>query len=202
MVILAYLLVLAGNLIAKENKKSLSCGEVALRVTLKAGDNFSRRVNADGLTLEVKAGQQKERGWSFALNDPGGNDYIYPVNPPLRFNPSQTLGPGYGQSAKESLRINRELQFLLSSTDYDRIWPLVTNALWPYSAPHPDSAADEYLSALSKLRTGRLRLKVLSADIAPDDAVRAAEFQIELIAPSDFRFDPSLKPRSGACASK
>jgi hypothetical protein len=199
---LAYLLVLAGNLLANENKKPLSCGEVTLQVALKAGGSFSRRVNADGLTFVVKADDPKERGWDFALNDSRGNDLVYPVNPPLRFNPSQTLGLGYGQSAKQSLQVNRELQFLLSSTDYDRFWPIVTNALWPYSAPHPDRAADEYLNALSKLRTGRLRLKILSSDVAPDDAVRAAEFQIELIAPPDFRFDPSLKPRPAACASK
>lgn len=80
--------------------------------------------------------------------------------------------------------------------------PFVNNALWPYNAPNPERTADEYLAALRKQRTGVLRLKILHAEVGPDDKVRSAKFQVELIAAAEFRFDPSLKPHKPACPAQ
>jgi hypothetical protein len=162
---------------------------------LKTGDSFQQPIS--DLTFEVRP--LKSTGWMFSLKDAKGRDFIYPVNPALRFNGSQTLGAGYGDTAKQSLSHGRELGFLLNESDYDAFEPHVDHALWPYNAPDPDHAADEYLDALEKLRTGLLRLTILRADVAPDDTVRSAEFKAEFIAPTWFQFDPSLASRPTIC---
>ena len=143
-----------------------------------------------------------EAGWTFSLEDAEGRDYIYPVNPPLRFNPSQYLGRAYGESARQSLSSTRELRFLLNKADYERFWPLVTNALWPYSAARPDKATEEYFTELGKLRTGLLRLKIVKSDVTSDDMIRSGEFTVEFVAPSDTHFDPQLKPYPEGCPGK
>jgi hypothetical protein len=91
---------------------------------------------------------------------------------------------------------------LLDTADYNRLEPLVTNALWPYNAPDPDRALDEYVTALHNLQTGVLKLKVVAADVAPDDSVRSAKFHVDFVAPQGFRFDTSLYPHPSACPLK
>ncbi len=196
---LGVILLFARDSVAQKSKAAPTCNVVTFDVALNADDRFERRINS--LTFKI-ASLQDHWGWTFSLENSAGRDFIYPVNLPLRFNASQTLGRGYGYSARESLKYGRELRFLLNQSDYDRLGPLLNYALWPYSAPRPVSAADEYLTALSKIRTGLLRVEVLRSDVAADDAVRSAEFQIQFIAPMDFHFEPSLKPRPVACPSK
>jgi hypothetical protein len=196
------LLLVASKLSPAEEKTAPECAAVALTVSLRVGDDYQRRIN--DLTFKVRARKDKGLccGWMFSLEDAAGHDFIYPVNPPLRFNPSQLLGCGYGQTARESLKISRELHFLLNQSDYERFEPLLKNALWPGDAPNPDRAAQEYLTALDKLSTGWLRLEILHSEVAPDDTVRSADVRVELIAPSDFQFDPTLKPYSTVCSPK
>src|SRR5437899_1185748 len=84
------------------------------------------------------------------------------------------------------------LSFLLYRADYDRIWPLLTNALWPYSAPHPDRADDEYLSALKALAVGQLTLTVRTYDADPaNGSIRQIKFQAEFTAPENFELNPA-----------
>lgn len=57
-----------------------------------------------------------------------------------------------------------EMYFLLDRADYDSIWPFLTNALWPYTAPHPGKAGDEYVRKLEALVRGELKFNVQSYD--------------------------------------
>jgi hypothetical protein len=198
----AALFLLTSQLYAQKPSAAPPCSAVSLNITLKAGDNYKQRVN--DLTFKVNTWEPKsgEAEWIFSLEDADGHDYIYPVNPSLRFNPSQYLGAAYGVTARESLSRNRELRFLLIKGDYDHFWPFVTKALWPYSAPHPDKATQEYFTELGKLRTGLLRLKIVKSDVTPDDVVRSAEFAVEVVAPSDFHFDSQLQPYPAECPAK
>ena len=141
-------------------------------------------------------------GWTLSLVDTKDRDFIYPVNPPLRFNGSQTLGAGYGDTAKRSLSYARELRFLLNGSEYDVFWPYVEHALWPYTGADPDHAADQYLSELDKLRTGLLRLTVVRSDVSETDEVRSAEFKIEFIAPTAYQSVSSLSPHAVACPAE
>jgi hypothetical protein len=93
------------------------------------------------------------------------------------------------------------MRFLLQRKDYERIQPLLTAALWPYSAPHPDTAGTEYLDGLKHLPTGTADLQVLSYDLSPGmDSIRRLTFQVVFTAPSDFKFEPDLQPKPSSCA--
>jgi hypothetical protein len=180
-----------------QQKEGPQCTSVALSFVLQAGDNPQKPIG----DLTFKFEPLKSTGWIFSFVDAKDRDFIYPVNPPLRFNGSQTLGAGYGETAKQSLSYGRELHFLLNGSDYDAFWPVVEQALWPATAPDPDQAADKYFRELDKLRTGLLRLAVVRTDISDDDQVRSAEFRIEFIAPKDYQFLGSLGPHPVACPS-
>ena len=194
----ALLLLSPSSLWPQTSQSAPRCGSVTLTITLKAGEAFQRRIN--GLTFRLKP-MEENWGWIFTLENGAGRDFVYPVNPPLRFNGSQILGRGYGDSTRDSLKRDRELRFLLNQADYERFEPILNHALWPYYAPKPDRATEEYFTALSKIRTGMLRVKILKSDVASDDAVRSAKFQVEFIAPVDFQFEPLLTPRPIACPS-
>jgi len=172
------------------------CNAGVISFALEAGGDFQQRVS--DLIFRVRP-LRDSRGWAISLEDNAGRDFIYPVNPALRFNGSQTIGAGYGETAKQSLSQGRELRFLLNKLDYDAFEPYVDHALWPYNAPDPDRAADEYLDALESLHTGLLRLTILHADVGPDDTVRSAEFKAEFIAPTLFQFDSSLASHPMTC---
>ncbi len=184
-----------GTLLSQDKGTQPQCASVAISFALKTGDSFQQPVSDLTLKLQPMA----STGWIFSLVDAKDRDFIYPVNPPLRFNGSQTLGAGYRVTAKQSLSYGRELRFLLSGSEYDVFWPYVEHALWPYTAPDPDHAADQYLSELDKLRTGLLRLTVVRSDISENAAVRFAEFRMEFIAPTKYQFVLSLPSHAVAC---
>jgi hypothetical protein len=190
---------------ASQSSHSVACRKIELTSELSAGQSFERKISA-GLSFHVESAaldaKGRSNGWAIRLTDLADKDdeYIYPVNPPLRFNGLQTLGPGYGNDAKASLSQAHEMRFLLDAADYKRLWPLVTNALWPYSAPRPDTADEEYSGALASMTTGLLKLTVTSYVIEPGtDLIRDIEFRAEFWAPQNFAFDPGLKPLPAEC---
>jgi hypothetical protein len=180
---------------------------VSISSELIAGQPFERAIGGD-LVFQIrpeKLGPNGELdGWTVALHSKSSpeDDYIYPVNPPIRFNGLQTLGPAYGEDAKASLGHSRRMRFLLKRKDYERIEPLLNAALWPYSAPHPDTAGSEYLDGLKKLSTGMADLQVLSYDLLPGtDSIRRIKFVVLFTAPVDFKFEPALRPKPSSCAA-
>jgi hypothetical protein len=191
----AVLQVLAGGPLSHDKGTQPQCTAAAVSFTLKARDSLEQPIS----DLTFKLQPLASSGWTFSLVDTKDRDFIYPVNPPLRFNGSQTLGAGYGDTAKRSLSYGRELRFLLNGSEYDVFWPYVEHALWPYTAADPHHAADQYLSELEKLRTGLLRLTVVRSDVSETDEVRFAEFKIEFIAPTAYQFVSSLSPYAVAC---
>jgi hypothetical protein len=93
------------------------CRQIVLTGDLRAGDAFAQEIGA-GLVLKLRpevlakpaAGESEgPDGWYLTLepaaDEPqrGVHDYIYPVNPPLRFNGRQDIGTSYGILAKEKL---------------------------------------------------------------------------------------------------
>jgi hypothetical protein len=190
----AVLLVIS-PLFAQNGPTQLECHSVSFSVTLQSEGGVRRQVGTHFFRMQpLRTG-----GWTFSLEDSDGQDFIYPVNPPLRLHGQQTFGAGYGQTAKQSLAHDRQLRFLLNSSDYEKMKPIVQNALWPDKAPDPERAADQYFQTLAAMPTGLLQLTVLRSDISQADKVRSAGFRVELTAPLDFQFDPSLAPRLTAC---
>jgi hypothetical protein len=205
--LLLFPLLLASLLAAQtaQTAPSVACHQVVLTGELSAGESFEKAFGG-GLVFHLdpdKLGSQGELdGWSISLRPVGAadQDYIYPVSPPLRFNGVQTLGPSYGDNVKASLDHAHEMRFLLSAADYQKIWVFLTNALWPYNAPHPDQAGAEYADALSHLTTGFLKLTVTHYDAdANTGSIRRLSFRAELTAPEKFIFDPVLQSRPARC---
>ena len=185
------------SLLGQNTNSPPHCTAVTMSFSLEEHDSFEQPVG--DLLFKIRGSELGGSGWMFSLEDAKGHDFLYPVNPPLRLNGSQTLGAGYGVTAKQSLSYGRELLFLLKQADYGALWPYVEHALWPYSAPKPEQAAEEYFHSLDELRTGLLRLAVLRANVGPDDSVHSAEFKAEFVTPYWFHFDPSLAPQAVTC---
>jgi hypothetical protein len=181
------------------------CHSIAFDGQLSVGESLEKPLGRDlifRMTPDHLGPHGEFGGWSMKIvtaqfpND----DYIHPATPPLRFNPVQIFGASYGQSAKASLTYEHEVRFLLSRADYDRLWPLLTDALWPYNAPRPDQAGNEYVEALNSLRTGALKVTVLSYELESDkDSIRHMNFRAQVTAPTDFPFAHEFKDESASC---
>jgi hypothetical protein len=145
-------------------------------------------------------------GFTFALKDlhgvwmveithaaSGAMDLIYPVNPPYRFSNHQYIGPGYGESARDSAAITpREFAFLARPDDVGRAWDDVERVLWPYThtGVEVQRAADE----LAHFPTGTVRLDIVDAEFGPcgvggppppDECVSRLRFRVTIEAALD-----------------
>jgi hypothetical protein len=204
----SYLLIVAiscGSILAWAQNKNSGCHSFEVTSELAAEKSFERAIG-NGLRFQITPDKLdangKFNGWDILIVHPNAPDqeYIYPVNPPLRFNGLQILGPSYGDDAKVSLGHPHEMWFLLNKADYDQLWPAVEHVLWPYNAPHPDQVADEYSQALSKVATGRLKLSVPSYGLNPgSDSIQRMQFQAEFIVPDGFPVASDLKIKDAAC---
>lgn len=190
---------LSGLLRSHPSASTKQCNGVSFTARLDAGHSFTQKIG--GLSLQIRASHDGRpcSGWFFSLEDASGHDFIYPVNMPLRFNPSQILGCSYGLSARQGLEMKRRMRFILTERDYRRLEPLMEDALWPGDSLGPKHAAEKYLKEVGTVPTGRLRLDTLHFKLSANGHIRSATFRVELIAPSSFHFDQALKPYSTAC---
>ncbi|MFZ0419650.1 MAG: hypothetical protein WAM04_16240 [Candidatus Sulfotelmatobacter sp.] len=185
--------------ISARAQSSYACQSVFFKVSLSAGDDFERELGG-GLLFRVKS--QKEPGWFLDIVPAEANtkDYIYPVNLPLRFNGNQTLGPGYGETVKSSLAHPHEMTFLLSRSDYDRIFDLVGNVLWSYRTKDPDKALSDYTNAVDRAKKGSLRVAISSYKTDPKTgALTHIKLRVQITTPLDFEFAPKLNPLPWPC---
>jgi hypothetical protein len=203
--LLAALWLCAAVVVQAAPKQTGPCRSATFTAEVRAERGFQKAIGEDLLfkLTPARLGSGGElSGWEIRVTpakEPG-KDYIYPVNPPLRFNSSQTLGASYGEGTKTSLASSHEMHFLLARSDYDRIQPLLTDALWPYAAPDPDEAANQYVTAVNTLSRGWLKITVLSYDLAPEtESIRRVKVRAEIRAPRSFAFAPELGAKPSAC---
>ncbi|MHB8217148.1 MAG: hypothetical protein ACYDDS_13825 [Candidatus Sulfotelmatobacter sp.] len=185
--------------ISARAQSSPACASIFFKAALNAGEDFERELGS-GLLLRVRS--QKESGWFLDIVPAEANskDYIYPVNLPLRLNGNQTLGPGYGETIQSSLAHPHEMNFLLSRSDYDRIFNLVENVLWSYQTPDPDKALSDYTNAVDNARKGSLKLTISSYKTDPKTgALTHIKLRGQITTPIDFQFAPRLNPLPGPC---
>jgi hypothetical protein len=187
-----------------------SCQFVSFKVTLNANDNYERELGG-GLLFRVRS--ENEPGWFVDIVPAEANtkDYIYPVNLPLRFNANQTLGPGYGETAKSSLSHPHEMNFLLDRSDYDRISSLIPRVL-----SDPDRALADYTNAVDNARKGWVRITISSYKTDPKTdsktdsktnsetnlktgALTHIKLRVGITTPPDFQFAPGLNPWPAPC---
>lgn len=187
--------------------KSTSCRSFTLTGELLAKTSFERMIG-NGLSFQMKPtglGAKGElNGWEIYIIRPeaADQDFIYPVNIPLRFNSVQIIGPGYGNDTKTSLGHPHEMWFLTNKADYDKMSPVLNNALWPYMSPHPDKVGEEFFAMLKVVETGWLKFTVLNYDTVPDaDSVTRIKFQVDFNVPQNFKLASGLSSSASACAA-
>ena len=184
---------------------SRRCHAATFVAEVTAGAHFGRLLG-NGLTFRLEPERLgpdgTDDGWyaTVVATASPNDDYIYPVNPPLRFNGVQIFGPSNGDDTKAALAHAHVMYFLLNRADYEHLSPLLTNVLWPYSAPRPDAAGDEYETALQHLVAGQLTCTVVSYETAPDaDSLRRLTLRVRATTPAGFAFAPGLAVKPAAC---
>jgi hypothetical protein len=178
---------------------SSSCNSVSFKVTLHVSEDFEKELGG-GLLFRVKS--EKQPGWFVDIvpAEATSQDYIYPVNLPLRFNPNQTLGPGYGETVRSSLAYTHEMQFLLYKPDYDQVSSLIGNVLWSYRSSDPDKALSDYASAARKAKKGMLKVTVSSYKTNnATGALARIKLRVQITTPLEFQYAPGLTPMPATC---
>jgi hypothetical protein len=164
-----------------------STNRVVIEGTVKRGDEFAQDFGA-GFTFRLRGRDV----WAIVITSAGSpdKDLIYPVNPPYRFSNRQYIGPGYGESARESVRQSpRQLAFLYRPDDIKRAWDDLERVLWPYT--YAEAEVERATSELEGFPTGTLTLEILSAEFESDESglrghgehVRALKFRATLTWP-------------------
>ena len=205
------------------------CKSSSFTAEIKSGETFNRALG-DGLSLVLLPSPDPSNPigypeqWTIYVHDRklqhrnpniDDADYIYPVNPPLRGNPSQIVGAVYGLTVKESLEIQRDLFFLLNPQDYEKMNALTIAALWPYTVAEPEKTSEKYLNGLSKVPLGELKFTVLDYELGDAIAVKQGDaevqpppeaqiinrlkFEVEVIVPATFPLERTLHSTSTAC---
>jgi hypothetical protein len=182
-----------------QSSASLPCQSIYFKASLNAHEDFERELGG-GLLFRVKS--MKQPGWFIDVvpAEEVRDDYVYPVNPPLRFNPNQTLGPGNSETAESSLRHAHVMNFLLNRSDYEKISGLIDNVLWPYKTPDPDKAVSDYTNAVDEAKKGQLKVVVASHKIdRKSGAVEHIKLRVQITLPTGFEFAPGLYPLPSRC---
>jgi hypothetical protein len=180
-------------------QSSFACQSVFFKVALNAHDDYERELGG-GLLFRVKS--QKEPGWFIDVVPAEENkkDYVYPANLPLRQNPNQTLGPGYGESVDSSLGHPHVMNFLLNRSDYDHVSALIGNVLWSYQTPDPDKALSEYTNAVDQAKKGQLKVIVASHKTdSKTGTLSRIKLRVQITTPMDFQFAPGFYPLPSSC---
>lgn len=181
----AVLLLLLLTVPAAAQQPVKTCKSFRFTIRLKAGQDFEKSIG-EGLTLSIESEGLSEGpgdGWDISLKKED-RDYIYPVQVPIRFNPTQFISPSYGQTLKDQTS-NRAMKFLWKSDEYERITKLEEDVLWPYQAKDPDKARDDYLRAVNEASAGELRLKVRRFKSKKDQLV-SIDYDAEIVVPDAF----------------
>lgn len=176
-----------------------SCQSVSFKVALQASENFQRELGG-GLLFRVTA--EKEPAWFVDIVPAEENtkDYVFPVNPPLRLNPNQTLGPGNGETIQSSLSHPHDMKFLLDRSDYDRISRLASDVLNPSQTADADKAASDYSQAVDNARKGSLKVVVSSYKTDPRIGTLARiKLRVSITVPPDFQFAPGFYSLPAVC---
>ena len=157
-----------------------SVNRVVIEGMVKRGEEFARNFGS-GFTFKLSG----KDVWAIVITHASSpdKDLVYPVNPPYRFSNRLYVGPGYGETARNSVgNTPRELAFIHRPDDVGKAWSDLEKILWPYA--HADAETEKALDELAQIATGTLTFEILSADVGPDenrpgadDCVRSLRFR-------------------------
>jgi len=150
---------------ALANAAGESVNRVVIEGIVKRGEEFARDFGS-GFIFRLSG----KDVWAIGITHASSpdKDLIYPVNPPYRFSNRLYVGPGYGESARDSVgNTPRELAFIYRPDDVGRAWNDLDKILWPYA--HADAETEKALDELAQIPTGTVTFEILSADMGPDE---------------------------------
>jgi hypothetical protein len=160
-----------------------STNRVVIEGTVKQGDEFAQDFGS-GFTFRLRG----RNVWAIEVTHAASpdNDLIYPVNPPYRFSNRQYVGPGYGDSARDSVGYTpRELAFIYRPDDIGRAWDDLDRVLWPYN--YAEAEVERATSELAGFPTGTVVFEILSAELGPDESRAGAGKREERVRALRFR---------------
>jgi hypothetical protein len=175
------------------------CQQAKFKGRVNGGEDFVQALGT-GIEFRLRAAKD-EGGWELSVNPlASDDDWAYVVTPPLRFGNAEYLANGYGETVRDQLARQHEIRFVLNAATYERIFKLVQDALWPYSAKDPDNAAPAYLAALHDTPSGLLVLNPTEYDkLGASDQVGWMEFAVTVTVPKTFAGSKDLKWTAAAC---
>src|SRR5262249_15406632 len=142
-----------------------SANRVVIEGMVKRGEEFAGDVGS-GFTFKLSG----KDVWAIVITHASSpdKDLVYPVNPPYRFSNRLYVGPGYGETARDSVgNTPRELAFIHRPDDIRRAWSNLEKILWPYTQTNVET--ERALDELARIPTGTVRFEILSADVGPDE---------------------------------
>ena len=138
---------------------------VVVEGMIKRGEEFARDFGS-GFTFKLSG----KDVWAIVITHASSpdKDLVYPVNPPYRFSNRLYVGPGYGETARDSVgNTPRELAFIYRPDDVGKAWSDLEKILWPYA--HADAETERTLDEVAQIPTGTVTFEILSADVGPDE---------------------------------
>jgi hypothetical protein len=204
---------LGAGLCHAQSSPGTTCLSVSLEGSLAQGQELDK-VLGSGLVFRLwpfPLGKAvPDRGWVIDIDpyDRLAQDYISPVNFPLRESSSQALGLGYNpdthkpNTAQQSLEHVHEMRFLLNSADFPWVSSVMAPMFKTERLPNQDVRPDyeQFLKVEASVPTGWLSFRVLSYEVDPATGFpRSIRFQAELSAPDTFKFADDLKPSPTGC---
>jgi hypothetical protein len=156
---------------------------VVIEGTVERGHEFAQDFGS-GFTFRLRG----RVVWAITITHAAApdEDLIYPVNPPYRFSNRQYVGPGYGESARDSVRNTpRELAFIYRADDIGRAWDDLDRVLWPYT--YAEAEVERATNELARFPTGTVTFEVLSAEVGPDEDRPGADGREERVRALKFR---------------
>jgi hypothetical protein len=208
----AAILLFICSTISSSAERELICHEISVEGSLRAGERFSSKIG-NGLELRLLPMRFSDPstttpldGWRIELvpvkpagSMQEGEDRIFPVNLPLRFNPWQDIGSSYGMTAEQKLQGPIVYAFDPDDESFRRIRDLATDALWPYSARDPAHATEAYLELLNTLPLGTIRFTATHYRTAEGGkSIVEMDFLAQIIALENFAFAAD-NPRPVPC---
>ena len=184
--------VLSGMAVAQQ------CRQAKFNGRVEGGDTFNQPLGSD---LEFEIWPLRNEGGEIKVEPHGfAKDWAYVVTPPWRLGNAQWMGNGYGETVRYQLSYLHEIRFVLTAADYERMFTLVRDGLWPYNAKDPEHVGDAYLDALGRVPTGLVAIKPTGYDkLGASDQARWMEFEATVTVPKTFAASNELKWAKAPC---
>ena len=188
------------------------CTQMVFGGEVNAGEKFTRDIgNSLNFRLDPLKGSA---GWEFEIgpNSAAPNEwdqYVYVLTPPYRNSSAREVNTGWGVTAQDAVRRQRQFWFLISRKDAPAAVTAIDEVLWPKSEQEQTLA----LQKLASLPAGTGEFTILESKITPGTPVPGysdcqheqcgeihwIKFRVTLTVPAGFIAGKDLQATSVQC---